>query len=84
MDEVKYTKKQRAEAAFEGFFRRKLSKESGAHAERGRYERMPYPLSLLQNQAGDPGTGFGIGQRMMVIPKIETAAGCDGLKLMIR
>lgn len=45
---------------------------------------MPYPLSLLQNQAGDPGTGFGSGQRMMVIPKIETAAGCDGLKLMIR
>lgn len=41
-------------------------------------------LSLLQNQAGDPGTGFGIGQRMMVIPQIETAAGCDGLKLMIR
>ena len=31
---------------------------------------MPYPLSLLQNQAGDPGTGFGIGQRMMVIPNI--------------
>ncbi len=61
-----------------------FSKESGAHAERGRYERMPYPLSLLQNQAGDPGTGFGIGQRMMVIPQIETAAGCDGLKLMIR
>lgn len=29
-------------------------------------------------------TGFGIGQRMMVIPQIETAAGCDGLKLMIR
>ena len=45
---------------------------------------MPYPLSLLQNQAGDPGTGVGIGQRMMVIPQIETAAGCDGLKLMIR
>lgn len=45
---------------------------------------MPYPLSLLQNQAGDPGTGFGISQRMMVIPKIETAAGGDGLKLMIR
>ena len=39
---------------------------------------------FLQNQAGDPGTGFGIGQRMMVIPQIETAAGCDGLKLMIR
>ena len=39
---------------------------------------------LVQNQAGDPGTGFGIGQRMMVIPQIETAAGCDGLKLMIR
>ena len=51
----------------------------------------PKPLSKgfseendRKNQAGDPGTGFGIGQRMMVIPQIETAAGCDGLKLMIR
>ena len=44
---------------------------------------MPY-LSPFTESAGDPGTGFGIGQRMMVIPQIETAAGCDGLKLMIR
>ena len=45
---------------------------------------MPYPLSLLQNQAVDTGTGYGIGQRMMLIPKIETESRCDGLKLMNR
>ena len=33
------------------------------------------PTSLpFTESAGDPGTGFGIGQRMMVIPQIETAA----------
>ena len=39
---------------------------------------------LLQDFERDPGAGFGIGQRMMGSLQIETAAGCDGLKLMIR